>query len=146
MAEKKHFLIISHILHPQKYIPTQPMSRNPLETLKKGSSKFKEKIKLRKDNLQAKLRWKESISSADERWLDNEANTVDEQRVLDALESVSDYENRLQELDDDDRVIVKKLCEWAGDVVVNVTGNKRKRMSFHMGFGRCLHFFYRIGI
>jgi hypothetical protein len=122
------------------------MSRNPLETLKKGFSNFKEKIKLRKDNLQVKLQQKESISSADERWLDNEANTVDEQCVLDALESASDYEKRLQELDDDDRVIVKKLREWAGDVVANVTGNKRKRTSFHMGFGQCLHFFYRIGI
>ena len=42
--------------------------------------------------MEIKLSQKESISSADERWLDNEGNIVDEQRVLDDLEAASDYE------------------------------------------------------
>jgi hypothetical protein len=53
----------------------------------------------------------------DEQWLDNEANTVDEQQVLDTLESASDYEWGLECLDDGRKAIVKKLREWAGDLV-----------------------------
>jgi len=44
---------------------------------------------------------KRTISSADEHWLDHEANIVDEQRVIENLEAASDYERGLARLDDD---------------------------------------------
>lgn len=68
------------------------MALKPLEVLKKGLANFTETIKTCKKELGAKLARAETISSSDERWLDGEANTVDEQRVLDTLESASDYD------------------------------------------------------
>ena len=68
------------------------MAARPLEILKRGLAKFSKTIKDRKEDLNAKLQRKESISSADEHWLDHEANTVDEQCVIENLEAASDYE------------------------------------------------------
>ena len=68
------------------------MASKPLKILKKGLNKFTETVKTRKNELSAKLARAETISSSDEQWLDNEANTVNEQQVLDTLESASDYE------------------------------------------------------
>jgi len=68
------------------------MALKPLEVLKKGLANFTETIKTCKKELGAKLARAETISSSDERWLDSEANTIDEQRVLDTLESASDYD------------------------------------------------------
>jgi len=63
------------------------MAPKPLEVLRKGLARFQETIKTRKNELTAKLARAETISSSDEHWLDDEANTVDEERVLDTLES-----------------------------------------------------------
>jgi hypothetical protein len=103
------------------------MSLKPLEILKKGFTQLSNKIKDRKNELNAKLARKEAISSSEEEWLDNEGNTVDEQRVLDILELAPDYEKGVEQLDYKGKAIVQKLRELAGDVA-KVTGNKRKRM------------------
>ncbi|KAJ7884687.1 hypothetical protein B0H13DRAFT_1889897 [Mycena leptocephala] len=41
-------------------------------------------------------RKKESISEADEAWLDNEVNHVEEDTVIDSLENTSDYKHHLE--------------------------------------------------
>jgi predicted RNase H-like nuclease (RuvC/YqgF family) len=105
------------------------MASKPLDILKKGLIKLKNSFKAKKEQLEAKLSRQESISSSDERWLDNEANTVDEQRVIDTLESSSNYERGLEHLDEAGKVIVKKLREWGGDIAKAV-GKKRKRTVF----------------
>jgi hypothetical protein len=105
------------------------MAPKPLKIFRKGLNRFSKKIKARKDTLTLKLSHKESISSADERWLDHEANTVEEERVLQDLEQASDYERGLERLDEDGKVIVKQLKEWAGDLM-KVAGKKRKRENF----------------
>ena len=102
------------------------MAPKPLNILKKGLEKFSTSIKTRKDALTLKLSRRESISSADERWLDFEANTVDEEHILNDLERASDYERGLERLDADGKAIVKKLRELAGDLM-KVAGNKQKR-------------------
>ena len=107
------------------------MAPKPLKILKKGLVKFTEAIKTRKTKLSEKLARAETISSSDEHWLDNEGNTVDEQRVFDTLESASDYERGIERLDENGKAIVKKLREWAGDLA-KVPGNKWKRTSFNM--------------
>ena len=109
------------------------MSLKPLKILKKGFTQLSSKIKDRKDKLNEKLARKEAISSSDEEWLDNEGNTVDEQCILDILESASDFEKGVEQLDNKGKVIVQKLRELAGDIA-KVTGNKRKRMV-----STCLH-------
>ena len=58
------------------------MAPKPLDIQKEGLSKFLKTIQGRKDKLNTKLSRKKTISSADEQWLDIEANTVDAQRVL----------------------------------------------------------------
>ena len=58
------------------------MAPKPLDIQKEGLSKSLKTIQGRKDKLNTKLSRKKTISSADEQWLDNEANTVDAQRVL----------------------------------------------------------------
>jgi hypothetical protein len=111
------------------------MAPKPLDILKIGLAKFSKKTKDRKDKLNAKLSRRETISSVDEQWLDHEANTVDEQCVLDNLEAASDYERGLACLDENEKAIVKKLREWAGDLA-KVAGNKRKRTNFACHHGK----------
>ena len=107
------------------------MAPPPLEVLRKGLARFTKTIKTRKEELEAKLARGETISDADESWLDNEANTIDEHRVIEALESASDYEQELETLGEAEKAIVRKLREWAGDLA-KVPGNERKRMAcFH---------------
>ena len=70
-------------------------------------------VKTRKEALQCPLAAKESISEQDEHWLDHDANLVDKQQVLEALESASDYEQGLSRLNNKQRGLVKKLYEAA---------------------------------
>ena len=56
------------------------MAPNPIATLKKDLFK---KIKARKDKLIDKLVKNKKLSDDDKQWLDYEANTVDEQIILD---------------------------------------------------------------
>jgi hypothetical protein len=72
------------------------MTLNALDVFKTGLSKVTQILKVRRDELSAKLAQKESISSSDEHWLDHEGNTVDEQRVIEALEAASDYERGVE--------------------------------------------------
>jgi hypothetical protein len=57
-----------------------------------------------------------SISLQDENWLDHNANFVDEQLVLEALENASDYERGLERLDEEQKSVVRKLWEVAGNL------------------------------
>jgi len=68
------------------------MTLKALEVLKRGLKILQAQVKAKKEKLQAQLHERKSISSHDEKWLDNEANLVDEQQALDALENALDYE------------------------------------------------------
>lgn len=46
------------------------------------------------------LSQRETISSADEQWLDHEANTIDEDCILHELEAASDYERGFERLNE----------------------------------------------
>ena len=84
------------------------MALKPIKILKKGLSKLTKKIKDCRDELNTKfLAWKETILSLDEHWLDNEANTVGEQHVIDTLESTSDYEWAFQCLNENGKMTEK---------------------------------------
>jgi len=100
------------------------MTQKPLDNLKKGFSKLSQRVKKKTDDLYAKLSQQEAISSADEQWLDGEGNTVDEQRILDILESASDYEQGVAQLDDNGQAIVKRLRELASDLPNKVAAKK----------------------
>jgi len=59
----------------------------PLNILKKGLKTLKNQVKAKKEKLEVQLAEKKSISLQDEKWLDHDANLVDEQLVLEALEN-----------------------------------------------------------
>jgi len=107
------------------------MVRAPLDVLKRGLNILQQQVKARKEKLQATLAEGKAISSQDECWLDNEANLVVEQQVVEALESTLDYEESLQRLDDMQKSVVQKLCEIAGDIT-KVAGKKRKHTHFRL--------------
>ena len=109
------------------------MTPKPLDVLKKGLSKITQGFKVRRDELNAKLAHKESISSSHEYWLDHEGNTVDEQRVIDTLEAVSDYEHGVERLDKPGKAIVMKLRELVSGLA-KVAGNKQKHMFLRAFF------------
>ncbi|KAI6158887.1 hypothetical protein EDD17DRAFT_1617570 [Pisolithus thermaeus] len=51
----------------------------PTDTLKKGLEKLQDQIRVRKASLEATLKANKTISAADEEWLDNAGNLVDEE-------------------------------------------------------------------
>jgi hypothetical protein len=108
-----------------------------LEALKKGLKILQTQVKSRKDALQARLEERKSISSEDERWLDHDANLVDEQQVLDTLEEVSDYERGVGKLNDAQKGALGRLREVVGDIVKSV-GKKRKNMCIYGASIQCL--------
>jgi len=105
------------------------MPLNPLEALRKGLKVLENRVKPRKEALQAQLAERKSISSQDEQWLDHDANLVDEQLVLEALENASDYEQAFATLDDEQKGVVKKLYGAAGELSSKIVGKKRRRAS-----------------
>ncbi|KAJ6605570.1 hypothetical protein DFH09DRAFT_1067823 [Mycena vulgaris] len=105
--------------------------RPSLEILRKGLSLLKESVETRKDGLMSRLRRKEKISASDEAWLDDAANHVDEDAVMDKLEKASDYERGFARLDAKELGLVEKLRQRAGDVgkkAEDMASKKRKKV------------------
>lgn len=103
------------------------MGKKPLEVLKAGLARLKETIKTRKDALSTRLSNRERISEEDEHWLDNEANFVNEDAIVDLLDKASDYERGLERLDSQQKILLEKLKELGGGIK-KAAGHKRKRM------------------
>ena len=104
------------------------MPLKPLEVIMKGLEIQEKQFNSRRTDLQTHLA-KKSISSQDEKWLDHNANFMDEQHVLDTLDKASDYDRGLGRLDDKQKGNVKKLQELAGDLT-KVVGQKQKHAYF----------------
>jgi hypothetical protein len=102
------------------------MVSNPLEVLRKGLKTLHDQVKAKKEQLQAQLAEGKSIPLQDAEWLDGEANLVDEDRVLEALEKASNYEQGLEGLDEGQRGLVMKLQQAAGEILKSA-GKKCKR-------------------
>ncbi|KAF5369186.1 hypothetical protein D9615_009952 [Tricholomella constricta] len=102
------------------------MSTKALDVLKVGLIRLKEQIKTRKNDILDRLSRKEHVADEDEHWLDNEANLVDEDTVLELLDKASDYERGLQRLNSQQKTLVEKLKELGGGIK-KAAGNKRKR-------------------
>ena len=104
------------------------MASKLLDILRKGLKTLTDRVKIKKEALQARVAECQSISSQDERWLDHDANLVDEQQVLEILEDASDYERGFARLDEQQKGLVERLKEAAGELS-KVVGKKRKRVS-----------------
>ena len=112
------------------------MPPNSLDILRKGLTKLVASVGTRRDALKAILVKSEPISTSDKLWLDNKANTIDEERVVEALESASDYEQGISKLDEAGKAVVHKLRELAGDLA-KVTENKWKRTHSVLDTSTC---------
>ena len=80
----------------------------PLRILKKGLAKLRHQVQSWKTRLESELKACLPISDADQEWLDNDGNLIDEERVVDALDHASDYERGLERLNSYDELVV--LC------------------------------------
>ena len=105
---------------------TQNTDMKPIEALKKGLATLQNQIRDRKERLEADLKANKRIPEADEEWLDNAGNLVDEELVVDTLDKASDYERGLGRLSQGEKSIVQKLLELAG---TGSASKKRKRMD-----------------
>lgn len=107
------------------------MTPKPIELLKKGLTILKNRVATRKASLLARLADSKSITSEDGRWLDGEANLVDEDVAIDKLAKASDFESTLSELSEPQQAAVarlRKIGEEAEGQGVTLSG-KRKRTS-----------------
>ena len=93
-------------------------SQKPLDILKNAHSKLKKSTQKHRKALLDLLSKKEKLSDADENWLDTDGNLVDEQRVIEELETASDFKQGAQ--------IMEKL-HWAAAGLERVS-QKRKCM------------------
>ena len=101
----------------------------PIDVLKDGLNALRKQIDARKSKIQADLEAKKSITESDKAWLDGEGNPVDEERVVNLLENVSDYDQGFSDLCEMDKNVVQRLETLAGAITSSVPkGKKRKRM------------------
>jgi hypothetical protein len=59
----------------------------PIEILKKGLMRLQQQIQDRKTRLEGALKACQPISDSDQEWLDTDGNLVDEDHVVDALDT-----------------------------------------------------------
>ena len=83
-------------------------SKTPFSILRKGLNTLKYRVQTCKIDLEAKLRPKEKSMDADEEWLDNDGNVIDEQHILETLETASNYERGVERLNNMGKGIVQQ--------------------------------------
>ncbi|KAF9228943.1 hypothetical protein BS17DRAFT_805636 [Gyrodon lividus] len=101
---------------------------NSVEVLKKSLTKLRDQIGERKAKLELELKAGRPISEVDQDWLDGDGNLIDEERVVETLDSASDYEEGLNRLDSQGKTIVQKLQKLRGGGD-NAPSKKQKRKT-----------------
>jgi hypothetical protein len=91
-----------------------------LNALKNALSKLKRLAEKRRKDLLDRLAKKEKLS--DETWLDTAGNLVDEECVIDALDTASDFEQGVERLSDNEKAALHRLRQAAGEEV-----NKKRK-------------------
>ena len=99
---------------------------SPIDVLWKGLKKLEDQHKDQKEKLLAMLKAKRMISKDDQDWLDGAANLVDEERVVEALESATDYDGAVHTLNARDQVVFDRLTKLASGGGGGGHGTKRK--------------------
>jgi hypothetical protein len=98
-----------------------------LETLRAGLARLKDSVKKRHDDLAERLQKKERISDADSAWLDNQANHVDEDMLIDTLDNASDFERGVSHLNSKQKGLYQTLNALGA---VGSISNKQKSVSY----------------
>ena len=89
------------------------MAPKAIEIIKRGLKVLEATFALRKSQLLARRAENKSITSEDERWLDEEGNLVDEHVAVDVLEKASDFEKAIDALPEQQQAAVTRLREMA---------------------------------
>jgi hypothetical protein len=106
-------------------MPSHPL----LATLKKGLSVLKDTIKKRRDGLLERLKNNDKLTVDEDTWLDQDANLVEEDAVIDKPENASDYERGFSHLNSKELGLIETLnglAEGLDQKVSAMVGNKRK--------------------
>ncbi|KAF8416911.1 hypothetical protein L210DRAFT_793783, partial [Boletus edulis BED1] len=88
--------------------------------------KLQDQTRDRKVSLEAALRGNQPISEADEDWLDNSGNLVDEECLIEKLAVAQDYEMAITSLDSQEQSMIQRLKEAAG---WDVVPSKKRKLS-----------------
>jgi ribosome assembly protein YihI (activator of Der GTPase) len=80
-----------------------------LNALKNGLSKLQRSVEKRRKALLDRLAKKEKLSVADETWLDNAGNLIDEEHVIETLDAASDFERGVGRLSDSGKAALYRL-------------------------------------
>ena len=103
-------------------------SRKALDSLKNAFLKLKKSTERRRKSLLNCLAKKEKLSEADETWLDNDGNLVDEECVIEALDAASDFERGVERLSDNG----KAALDWLRQAAEGNVSKKRKRTCIEL--------------
>jgi hypothetical protein len=103
------------------------MALKPLEVLKKGLKILQNRVKDKKEKLQAQLAEKVSILSQDENWLDHRATSS---RFWTLGRELQTTRGVWRVVDDAEKGVVRKLWEVTGDLS-KLVGNKRKHTCMY---------------
>ena len=98
-----------------------------LAILKAGLAALKSKAKICKNDLLNRLKAQEKISAADETWLDQDGNHVDEEALLNTLGAASNFENALTLLNPGEKKVLDGLVE-AGKGVMSTSSSGQRRI------------------
>ena len=97
-----------------------------LAILKAGLAALKSKAEIRKNDLLNRLKAQEKISAADEPWLDQEGNYVDEEALLNTLGAASNFEHALTLLNPEEKKVLDGLVEMGkGGMSTSSSGQER---------------------
>jgi hypothetical protein len=86
-----------------------------LDILKKGLKKLQEHTEKRKNDILAKQKSTADLTPEEEHFLDHEANLVDEDRVVQELDDVSDYEQGVERLNEKDKSVWQNGMEGGNE-------------------------------
>lgn len=92
-------------------------SQKALNTLKNALSKLWKSVEKCWKILLNCLAKKEKLSVADEMWLDNARNLVDEECVIESLDAASDFEQGVEQLSETGKAALHQLRQAAGEEV-----------------------------
>ena len=100
-------------------------STTSLAILKAGLAALKSKAEIRKNDLLNRLKAQEKISAADETWLDQEGNYVDEEALLNTLGAASNFEHALTLLNPGEKMLDSLVETGKGGMSTSLSGQGR---------------------
>lgn len=107
------------------FYPALQMAPKSLDILRKGLKSLQNSITVKRDHLLTQLAEKKSITSLDKHWLNNDANLVNKEYILDTLEKASNYKRGVERLNNEGKANVIRLWELSSDLSLKVSKKQK---------------------